>query len=85
MKCPKCGSENVDWAQTISYSAMERTQHHNPIVWVCNDCGENGECGHEEKVGGPPSCCGQEMLALSASKSEWKCLACGSKIGGEKR
>ena len=31
-----------------------------------------------------PSCCGQPMLALNASKSEWKCLACGSKIGDEK-
>ena len=31
-----------------------------------------------------PSCCGQPMLALNASQSEWKCLACGSKVGDEK-
>ena len=73
MKCPKCGSE---------------TETDDGVHYQCTDLGCMNAWfpfTYEEKVGDPPSCCGQEMLALNASKSEWKCLACGSKIGGEKR
>jgi len=69
MKCPKCGSEMVEWNYSKRRGITPREKALCP------------KCGHESKVGRPHSCCGQEMLALNASKSEWKCLICGGSHG----